>query len=148
MVRSLPGSRPPPRPSPSQLLLRSQELLDFFFQITDPLQIAQNTVFVQQPHRRQARDAKFLGKLLSAIGFVESLRPRDALRRDNLLQSLPLLIVTQSDDLEPLLMKFLVNSLNVRQFAHARAAPGGPKIDQHYFAPQLLEIHFAPIQSR
>jgi len=60
-------------------LFRREQFFHFALKIVDAVQIAENSLFVQQPHGRQRGHPEFLGKLFATVGFVEPLRPRNFL---------------------------------------------------------------------
>ena len=62
------------------------------------------------------------------------------------VQSLFVVIGAYAHDLEASDVVPFISRFQMRDFADARNAPGGPTIEKHHVAAQFLQVHFSTIQ--
>src|SRR6266545_7706925 len=124
----------------------SEELFDFAIQIVSGIEVAQLSLLVQQPHRRYARDIKLQREPIELAFAVEILRPGKLSFIQKLFQFLSIVVRVDAHNLEAPAVEPLIDGFQVRNFADARDAPGGPEIEEHNLAGQFLQINFAFVQ--
>jgi hypothetical protein len=109
------------------------------------VEVAQVALLIDQPHGGDALDVELEREFVLPFLAVKVLRPLHMMAGDKFRQALLLAVQADADDLQTLGMIFVVSFLDVREFAHARPAPGRPKINQHDFAFHLGQVHFASV---
>src|SRR6266542_1611957 len=124
----------------------SEELFNFAVEIVPGVEVAQLSLLVQQPHRRYARDIKLQREPIELAFAVEILRPGKLSFIQKLFQFLSIVVRVDAHNLESPAVGPLIDGFQVRNFADARDAPGGPAIEEHNFAGQFLQINFALVQ--
>ena len=68
----------------------------------------------------------------AALGLLEQDRPRDLLGLDERCERIAIFVEAHADDLEAAVVPLRVLLTQAANLGHARAAPGGPEIDQHH----------------
>src|SRR5438093_9690080 len=100
----------------------------------------QDSLTIEDQQPRDRGDAVYLVPELADLGVLrdQDLRPGEAHRIHHVLQFFLLVIEAHADDLQTPLVMCQVELPDGGKLGYARAAPGGPAINQDYFALQIL----------
>jgi hypothetical protein len=115
-----------------------EQAIEDRFEPQDAFHRGQFPVAIDDEDRGNSRDVPAGDQLaLKAFPFIE-LRPGDSVLGHEFLElrQIALLVEADADELHAFVLVFRVDPFHLGHRVHARAAPGGPEVDDHHLAPE------------
>ena len=103
--------------------------------------MAESALAIQEPDDGQGRDFEFLGEFVLPHPAIEVLRPGHLLLFEEALDHRTIAVEIDSNYLQALGMKLVIDRFEIGQGFAAGSAPRRPEVHQHHLAPEGLQIH-------